>query len=79
MTTSEVYKVASVKSDDGILIQIGRFVAAIYKNASWLLSNDDWLGDAVDQRMVGRSDADATHAVMKGTSYNGRIRLVMRR
>jgi hypothetical protein len=77
--TSEIYKVASVKSDDGILVQIGRFVAALYRNASWLLSNDDWLGDAVDQRMVGRSDADATHAVMKGTSYNGRIRLVMRR
>lgn len=78
-TTSDVYKVASVKSDDGLLVQIGRFVAALYRNASWLLSNDDWLGDAVDQRMVGRSDADATHAVMKGTSYNGRIKLVMRR
>ena len=76
--TSDAYKVASVKSDDGILVQIGRWVAAIYKNASWLLSNDDWLGDAVDQRMVGRSDADATHAVMKGTSNNGRIKLLMR-
>ena len=77
-TTRELYGVASVKSDDGILVKIGRFIAAIYKHASWLLSNDDWLGDAVDQRMVGRSDADATHAVMKGSSYNGRIKLVMR-
>jgi hypothetical protein len=76
-TTSDVYKVASVK-DDGLLLQIGRFIAALYKNASWLLSNDDWLGDAVDQRMIGRTDADATHAVMKGTSINGRIKLVMR-
>jgi hypothetical protein len=77
-TTSDVYKVASVR-DDGLLLQIGRFIAALYKNASWLLSNDDWLGDAVDQGMVGRSDADATHAVMKGTSINGRIKLVLRR
>ena len=77
-TTSDVYKVASVK-DDGLLLRIGRFVAALYKNASWLLSNDDWLGDAVDQTMVGRSDADATHAVMKGTSVNGRVKLVVRR
>lgn len=81
-TTRDAYQASSVRTEQtgwlGLAIRIGRFVASLYKNASWLLSNDDWLGDAVAQSAVGYTYTDANHVTMKGTSLNGRMKLIIK-
>lgn len=51
----------------------GSFLASLYQNASWLLSNDDFIGDAVPV-----SSGSMEHRVMNGTSNKGTIHLVNR-
>ena len=57
----------------------GLFVAQLFSNAgSWLLTNDDYLGVAVDQRQFGSPYPNNTHIIMDGTTVNGRATIVYR-
>src|SRR2546423_5410243 len=57
----------------------GLFVAQLFANSgAWLLTNDDFLGIAVDQRQVGNPYPANTHVIMDGTTLNGRANLVYR-
>jgi hypothetical protein len=57
----------------------GLFVAQVFSNAgSWLLTNDDFLGVAVDQRQLGSPYPGNTHVIMDGTTLNGRATIVYR-
>lgn len=60
-------------------IVAGAFVATLFSNAgSWLLTNDDFLGIAVDQTYAGYAYPGNTHVIMDGTSLNGRATIVYR-
>jgi hypothetical protein len=55
----------------------GLFFAQVFSNAgSWLLTNDDFLGVAVDQSQIGSPYPDNTHVIMDGTTLNGRATIV---
>lgn len=57
----------------------GLFVAQLFANSgSWLLTNDDYLGIAVDQRQLGSPYPSNTHIIMDGTTLNGRATIVYR-
>lgn len=57
----------------------GLFVAQLFSNAgSWLLTNDDLLGIAIDQRQVGSPYPENTHVIMDGATLNGRATIVYR-
>jgi len=57
----------------------GAFVATLFSNAgAWLLTNDDFLGLAVDQTKAGYAYPDNTHVIMDGTTLNGRATIVYR-
>ena len=57
----------------------GAFVATLFSNAgSWMLTNDDFLGIAVDQSAAGYAYPGNTHVIMDGTTLNGRATIVYR-
>jgi hypothetical protein len=57
----------------------GAFVATFFSNAGeWLLTNDDFLGAAVDQASAGYYYPDNTHVIMDRTTLNGRATIVYR-
>jgi hypothetical protein len=57
----------------------GAFIASFFVNAGeWLLTNDDFLGAAVDQASAGYSYPGNTHVIMDGTRLNGRATIVYR-
>ncbi|MFL5526734.1 MAG: hypothetical protein ACJ79I_09965 [Gemmatimonadaceae bacterium] len=57
----------------------GVFVATLFANAgSWLLTNDDFIGIAVDQTSAGYAYPGNTHVIMNGTTLNGRATIVLR-
>ena len=57
----------------------GAFIAAFFASAGeWLLTNDDFLGAAVDQASAGYYYPDNTHVIMDGTTLNGRATIVYR-
>lgn len=57
----------------------GLFVAQLFSNAgSWLLTDDDFLGIAIDQRQFGSPYPGNTHVIMDGTTLNGRATIVYR-
>ena len=57
----------------------GAFVAAFFASAGdWLLTNDDFLGAAVDQASAGYYYPGNTHVIMDGTTLNGRATIVYR-
>ncbi|HJQ12967.1 MAG TPA: hypothetical protein VJ840_18190 [Gemmatimonadaceae bacterium] len=57
----------------------GLFIAQLFSNSgSWLLTNDDFLGIAVDQRQLGSPYPTNTHVIMDGTTLNGRATIVYR-
>ncbi|MEA2763778.1 MAG: hypothetical protein QOK07_182 [Gemmatimonadaceae bacterium] len=56
---------------------VGTFVGTFFANAgAWLLTNDDFLGAAVDQASAGYYYAGNTHVIMDGTRFNGRATIV---
>ncbi|MEO8578949.1 MAG: hypothetical protein ABI469_01790 [Gemmatimonadales bacterium] len=60
-------------------IVAGAFVAALFSNSnSWLLTDDDFLGIAVDQTSAGYAYPGNTHVIMDATGLNGRATLVSR-
>jgi hypothetical protein len=55
------------------------FFATLFSNpGAWLLTNDDFLGVAVDQAAAGYYYPDNTHVIMDGTTLNGRATIVYR-
>jgi hypothetical protein len=57
----------------------GAFIAAFFASAGdWLLTNDDFLGAAVDQASAGYYYPGNTHVIMDGTTLNGRATIVYR-
>jgi hypothetical protein len=57
----------------------GAFVATLFSNpGQWLLTNDDFLGAAVEQGSAGYSYPGNTHVIMDGTTLNGRATIVYR-
>jgi hypothetical protein len=57
----------------------GLFIAQLFSNGgSWLLTNDDFLGVAVDQRQLGSPYPTNTHVIMDGTTVNGRATIIYR-
>jgi hypothetical protein len=60
-------------------VLVGVFFATLFSNpAPWLLTNDDFLGVAVDQAAAGYSYSGNTHVIMDGTTLNGRATIVYR-
>jgi hypothetical protein len=57
----------------------GTFLGTLFSNAgAWLLTNDDFLGVAVDQSMTSYIAPGSTHVIMDGTRLNGRATLIYR-
>jgi hypothetical protein len=57
----------------------GAFVGTFFSSAGgWLLTNDDFLGAAVDQASAGYYYPGNTHVIMDGTKFNGRATIVYR-
>jgi hypothetical protein len=53
------------------------FLGTLFSNpAPWLLTNDDFLGVAVDLRTTTYSYPGNTHVIMDGTTLNGRANIV---
>ena len=58
----------------------GAFIGTLFSNAgAWLLTNDDFLGAAVEQGSAGYYYPGNTHVLMDGTTLNGRATIVYRR
>ena len=61
------------------LVMAAVFVGTLFSNAGqWLLTNDDFLGAAVDQASAGYYNVGNTHVIMDGTTLNGRATIVYR-
>jgi hypothetical protein len=57
----------------------GAFIATFFASAGdWLLTNDDFLGAAVDKASAGYYYPGNTHVIMDGTTLNGRATIVYR-
>ncbi|MDP9206615.1 MAG: hypothetical protein M3P12_14395 [Gemmatimonadota bacterium] len=55
------------------------FLGTLFANAgAWLLTNDDFIGAAVDQASAGYYYSGNTHVIMDGTTLNGRATIVYR-
>jgi hypothetical protein len=53
------------------------FLGTLFENpAPWLLTNDDFLGAAVDQYSAGNKYPENTHVIMDGITLNGRANIV---
>jgi hypothetical protein len=60
-------------------VAAGAFIASFFANAGeWLLTNDDFLGTAVEQGSAGYFYPGNTHVIMDGTRLNGRATIVYR-
>jgi hypothetical protein len=61
------------------LVMAGAFLGTFFANSgAWLLTNDDFLGAAVDQASAGYNYPGNTHVIMDGTTLNGRATIVYR-
>jgi hypothetical protein len=60
-------------------VVVGVFLGTFFSNAGqWLLTNDDFLGVAVDQASAGYAYPGNTHVILDGTTFNGRATIVYR-
>jgi hypothetical protein len=58
----------------------GVFLATFFADSGpWLLTNDDFLGVAVDVASARLNYPDNTHVIMDGTTLNGRATIIYRR
>jgi len=55
---------------------IASFLASAYNQASWLFSNDDFLGVLVPAANHGDYWYDANYTLLKGNTVNGRASIV---
>jgi hypothetical protein len=55
------------------------FVGNLFANAgAWMLTNDDFIGAAVDLQSAGYNYPGNTHVIMDGTTLNGRATIIYR-
>ena len=60
-------------------VVVGVFIGTFFASAGeWLLTNDDFLGAAVDQASAGYYYPGNTHVIMDGTTFNGRATIIYR-
>jgi len=60
----------------GLAFVAAAFFASAFQNASWLLSDDDFLGALVTESSHGDYWADANYTLLKGTAVNGRANII---
>ena len=61
------------------LLIVGTFLGTFFSSGGpWLLTNDDFLGAAVDQASAGYNYPGNTHVIMDGRNFNGRATIVYR-
>ena len=61
------------------VIVAAAFLGTLFTNAgSWLTTNDDFLGVAVDQSGTSYYYPENTHVIMEGQTFNGRATIVYR-
>jgi len=78
-STATALSTAAVKAGASIPLAAGTFLATLFANpGGWLLTNDDFLGVAVDQVSAGYNYPGNTHVIMDGTTLNGRATIVYR-
>jgi hypothetical protein len=80
-STATAFSTVAVKVFPGATWTViaGTFLGTFFANAgAWLLTNDDFLGAAVDQASAGYYYAGNTHVIMNGTTLNGRATIVYR-
>jgi hypothetical protein len=80
-STATAFSTVAIKVLPGAspLVVAGVFLGTFFANAgAWLLTNDDFLGAAVDQASAGYYYAGNTHVIMDGTRFNGRATIVYR-
>jgi hypothetical protein len=80
-STATAFSTVAIKVIPGASLPVmaGVFLGTFFSNAApWLLTNDDFLGAAVDQASAGYYYPDNTHVIMDGTRLNGRATIVYR-
>ncbi|MEO8910499.1 MAG: hypothetical protein ABI408_09760 [Gemmatimonadaceae bacterium] len=80
-STANATATVAIKLIPGVSTPIiaGIFFATLFSNpGAWLLTNDDFLGVAVDQASAGYNYPGNTHVIMDGQTLNGRATLVYR-
>jgi hypothetical protein len=80
-STATAFSTVAIKVIPGASLPVmaGVFLGTFFSNAgAWLLTNDDFLGAAVDQASAGYYYAGNTHVIMNGTTLNGRATIVYR-
>ncbi|HEV2018379.1 MAG TPA: hypothetical protein VGQ98_08775 [Gemmatimonadaceae bacterium] len=80
-STATAFSTVAIKVLPGASIPVmaGVFLGTFFANAgAWLLTNDDFLGAAVDQASAGYYYPGNTHVIMDGTTLNGRATIVYR-
>lgn len=81
-STANAFSTVAIKAlpSGSIPVMIGTFFATLFSNpGAWLLTNDDFLGVAVDQTSGGYNYPGNTHVIMDGITLNGRATIVYRR
>jgi len=77
----DAFKTVAIKIIPGAPWKLvaGLFVADFFSNVgNWMLTNDDFLGVAVEQSSAGYSYPGNTHVIMDGMRLNGRATIVYR-
>jgi hypothetical protein len=80
-STATAFSTVAIKVIPGASFPVmaGVFLGTFFSNAApWLLTNDDFLGAAVDQASAGYYYPGNTHVIMDGTTLNGRATIVYR-
>jgi hypothetical protein len=80
-STATAFSTVAIKVIPGASLPVmaGVFLGTFFSNAApWLLTNDDFLGAAVDQASAGYYYPGNTHVIMDGTTLNGRATIVYR-
>jgi hypothetical protein len=80
-STASAFSTVALKVFPGasLPVLVGAFLGTFFSNAGgWLLTNDDFLGAAVDQVSAGYNYPGNTHVIMDGTRFNGRATIVYR-
>ena len=80
-STATAFSTVAIKVLPGASFPVmaGVFLGTFFANAgAWLLTNDDFLGAAVDQASAGYAYPGNTHVIMNGTTLNGRATIVYR-
>jgi hypothetical protein len=80
-STANAFSTVAIKVIPGasVPVMVGVFLGTFFSNpGAWLLTNDDFLGAAVDQASAGYYYPGNTHVIMDGTTLNGRATIVYR-